>query len=213
MRKAMMMVGAWLVAAAPAQAAEMLQDGSFETPVWTPGNYVYPLGLFGSWSYAGPALVAATGSNAWYGATPPSGQDGAQFVALQQSGILSQSFTASASSATLSWIDTNRIGYGGNQTYDVRLAAKTLGSYATFAGQPFATRTVAVTGLTVGQSYTLSFVGTNMNGGDNTSFIDKVSLMGTTAAAVPEPASWALMIVGVGAAGAGLRRRRVLRLA
>ena len=40
------------------------------------------------------------------------------------------------------------------------------------------------------------------------SFIDNISL-----AAVPEPASWALMMIGVGALGASLRSRRKMAIA
>jgi hypothetical protein len=40
--------------------------------------------------------------------------------------------------------------------------------------------------------------------------VDSLEVLGGPQAAVPEPAAWALMIVGFGAAGATLRRRRVL---
>lgn len=38
--------------------------------------------------------------------------------------------------------------------------------------------------------------------------IDDLSLIGSTSGGVPEPAAWALMIVGFGGVGALLRRRR-----
>jgi hypothetical protein len=41
--------------------------------------------------------------------------------------------------------------------------------------------------------------------------MDNVVLRGPAPAGVPEPASWALMLVGVGMAGAGLRNRRRAR--
>lgn len=43
--------------------------------------------------------------------------------------------------------------------------------------------------------------------------IDRIQFGPTLIAAVPEPSAWAMMIVGVGAVGAGLRRRRTARLA
>jgi hypothetical protein len=52
---------------------------------------------------------------------------------------------------------------------------------------------------------TLSFIGASTQGLDDERFgIDNVSVTG-----VPEPASWALMILGFGAGGAMLRRRRL----
>jgi hypothetical protein len=53
----------------------------------------------------------------------------------------------------------------------------------------------------------LSFLAKGTPGGaPPISFLDGVSLM----AAVPEPTSWALMIVGFGAVGATMRRRRTV---
>jgi hypothetical protein len=51
----------------------------------------------------------------------------------------------------------------------------------------------------------LSFLSTGTPGGDPPiAFLDNVSLTNT----VPEPATWALMLVGVAAMGASLRLRR-----
>ncbi|MBN8808643.1 MAG: PEPxxWA-CTERM sorting domain-containing protein [Sphingomonas sp.] len=56
-----------------------------------------------------------------------------------------------------------------------------------------------------GTSQTLSFLSNGTpNGLPPVALLDNVSLT----AAVPEPASWALMIVGFGAMGYSLRRRR-----
>jgi PEP-CTERM motif len=45
------------------------------------------------------------------------------------------------------------------------------------------------------------------DGGDGYS-VDYVALLGTVGGAVPEPATWGMMMVGFGLAGASLRRRR-----
>jgi hypothetical protein len=45
------------------------------------------------------------------------------------------------------------------------------------------------------------------DGGDGYS-VDYVALLGTVGGAVPEPATWGMMMVGFGIAGASLRRRR-----
>jgi len=56
-----------------------------------------------------------------------------------------------------------------------------------------------------GDTLTLVLKGT---GGGNASYGGLITFMPTATAAVPEPASWALMIGGFGAAGAVLRRTR-----
>lgn len=76
--------------------------------------------------------------------------------------------------------------------------------------------TLVTDGLTIidGDYPFLAF--TSRNGSSYAGRYGEVSIVGgsltfspSVAGAVPEPASWALMIAGVGAAGAGLRRRRV----
>jgi hypothetical protein len=69
----------------------------------------------------------------------------------------------------------------------------------------FTTYTVDFT--TAGGPVTLGFSATSGGVGDNVDVIlDNVSI---TPAAVPEPASWALMLAGISGMGAALRRRRL----
>lgn len=66
---------------------------------------------------------------------------------------------------------------------------------------PFTTQSLSFTPGSTG-TYNLSF---SAAGGDNVGpLLDNV----TISAAVPEPATWAMMILGFGAAGAVMRRRR-----
>jgi hypothetical protein len=48
----------------------------------------------------------------------------------------------------------------------------------------------------------------NAAGGNNDPLIDGVSFAASDIAAVPEPASWAMMLLGFGAIGLTMRRRR-----
>ena len=57
-----------------------------------------------------------------------------------------------------------------------------------------------------GQNYTLRFTGLVTI--VSTEFIDNVALNVTPSVAVPEPASWAMLIAGFGLVGAAARRRR-----
>ena len=76
------------------------------------------------------------------------------------------------------------------------------GSYTLTSPTDFTTFSLVFTPTTTG-TYNLSF---ENNGGDNLgALLDNVSI---STAAIPEPATWAMLIAGFGAAGAVLRRRR-----
>ncbi|MBM6577730.1 PEPxxWA-CTERM sorting domain-containing protein [Microvirga sp. SRT01] len=55
-----------------------------------------------------------------------------------------------------------------------------------------------------------SFVTSGSLYGENTVQIDNIVYDLAAGGGVPEPASWALMIAGIGAAGGALRRRRAV---
>ena len=201
-----------LAAATAAQAATELANGSFEAPTTgaspgSSGSYAYPGTLIDSWTYMGDAgLIDAVTGTPWFADTPPQGYDGAQYAFVQATGSVSQTFNSGAGLFKVSWLEASRpvVDGGcckGDQTYNVVLDDVVLGSFATLSGQQFLSRSLVGPVIAHG-SHTLAFVGTDLLTGDNTSFIDKVS------AGVPEPASWALMILGFGGAGAALRRRR-----
>lgn len=63
-----------------------------------------------------------------------------------------------------------------------------------------------LTGRFVATGPTTTFSFTNLTGGQN----EGVLLDGISLSAVPEPATWALMILGFGAVGAAMRRRRAV---
>lgn len=194
-------------------AGSLIVDGGFESPNIGNGNYTYPGGVFGAWTYGGSALVNAQSSSAWYGGSAPAGQEALQFAALQGTSSLSQSFIATGSTAVLTWLNAGRPyfgNYNGDQTYEVLLNGAFLGQFSTVSGQAFSQQLLNLSGLTTGSAYTLSYHG--LVAADQTAFIDKVSLVSE---GVPEPATWALMILGMGLIGATLRdtRRRQVAVA
>lgn len=174
----LIIAGAGGAEAAPhfvAPQANALADGSFETPALPIGQYVYS-DAGSAWTYGG-ALVNAQGSSAWYGGAAPSGVDGNQFLSLQGNSALSQSFTATASSMTLSWLAAGRPNYGaigGAQTYAVKVDGTTVTTAGTRDGSGFRTESASLTGLTAGHAYTLTFQGLATS--DQTAFIDRISL-------------------------------------
>jgi hypothetical protein len=70
------------------------------------------------------------------------------------------------------------------------------------------TYTFADLALAQGATFAIRWMDRDAGGTDDGLAIDDFSLVASTVAAVPEPASWGMMLVGFGFAGAALRRRR-----
>jgi hypothetical protein len=203
-----------------AHATNILADGGFETQgTASTGNYCYfgfaaagnPACGAGAWSGRDGGGLQFEGNGAWPGLASP---DGTRYAFIQTIGSISQAFTPTVSgNFRLSWLDAGRPAgcCGGNQRYYVVIEdgfslSPLLYLGATTTGQGWTVRQGSVPiGLTAGTSYTLTFQGMERNS-DQTSFIDGVSL-DLAPGAVPEPASWALMLGGFGLTGAAMRRR------
>lgn len=205
--------------ASSAAFANDFGDGSFEDYVvaGTPGvfsgpGYVYPGGTLGSWTYGGDSgLIDGDEATTFFGSAPPQGYDGAQYAFVRgDTGFLSQTFTVSNDGAfNLAWLEGSRPKVGdaeGEQSYDVYLDGSLLGSFATPTAQDFVLRGLQGPGLVSGSTHTLTFQGTNLDGDDNTVFIDAVSF--TPMAPVPEPGEWAMIGLGLAITGAVARRRK-----
>ena len=165
---------------------------------------VHAAGDGGAWDGANGGGLQVEDNSPWPGQPTP---DGSYYAFIQNAGYIEQTFTASSTGLfTLSWLDAGRPSgcCAGNQHYNVLLSGLTVASFDTVTSQAFGAKTSSAFHLTGGQSYTVRFQGTRTSG-DDTAFIDRVALN----SAAPEPAAWALMIVGFGSAGAMLRRRRV----
>ena len=199
-------------------AHAQLADGSFETqaPV--------EIGANPGWCYGGGAPPACTGSGtpwqasstggfqldtntAWPGIATP---DGSYYAFVQATGSLSQTFVADASGPfTIDWLAAGRpiSGIsGGDESYSLTVNGQSLGTFSTASGQPFTEMSSDPFSFTAGSTYTLAFNGlTPFSMGDNTAYFDGIQLV----AAVPEPSTWALMLLGFGGIGAAMRRRRL----
>ena len=127
------------VAAADVYAAELIQNGGFESPYLGlfnftypghtsyPGNHpealIYPYPTLDGWTYDNSALVNGQIGSDFYGPIPPVGFGGYQFAALQSISSLSQYFVSLGGELTLSWLNGGRPNLygteGGDQTYHV----------------------------------------------------------------------------------------------
>jgi hypothetical protein len=208
-----------------APSAAQIADGGFETQApleigANPSGYCYGGGGFGSFdctgvdspweAFSGGGYQIET-NTAWPGTNTP---DGSYYGFIQNGGSLNQAFVATSTGSFV--IDflvagRNNQSFTGNLSYEVLLNGSIIFSDATVTGQPFTARTTNPFDLIMGDSYSLSFHGLQFTG-DNTAYIDAVTLSAAVAP-IPEPATWAMMLLGFGAMGVTLRRRRSRQVA
>jgi hypothetical protein len=154
-----------------AQAAG-LNDAGFESPAIADGTFKYnPTNS--PWTFTGNAGVAENASGFTSGNGPA--PQGSQVVFLQNTGSIRQAVTFAAGTYTLSFSAAQRGNGGGAQTFQALLDGKVIGSFNSLTGTTYTTLTTSSFTVTAG-THVLTIQGTNLNGGDNTAFIDQVSV-------------------------------------
>ena len=149
---------------------------SFETP--STGSFIYNP-TDSSWQFAGESGVAANGSLFTTSQTAPTGS---QAAFLQRLGILSQTLTGLVPGITYDIIyqaAQRTTGFSWNltgQTWDVWIDGKPIAGFAPPQSATSYTEYRARFTATA-SSHVLAFAGTNLNGGDNTVFIDGVRVV------------------------------------
>ena len=188
--------------AAPA-TAQTVTNGSLESPVVSPGNINYGQAAPGV-TLNGGATIERNGGAFGYAAAP----DGLQIGTLQNGGTISFGVNdlSIGQSYVVNFLTAQRPGYA-VATINLDFGGMSLGSItptstAFAAATPF--RFTALTGMG-----TLTFTGAGAPGVDVNAGIDAITV------SVPEPATWAMMLLGFGMVGFGLRRsaRRTTRVA
>lgn len=170
-----------------------IPNSSFETPVTS--TYVYnPSGA--SWLFVGPCGVSAN-NTAFTRGNPPA-PSGAQVAFIQGTATVSQAVSGLVPGATykVTFAAAQRGNFNqGGQTWSVLIDGGVRGNYAPSASASnYVDYTATFTASA--SSHTLAFKGSNLNGGDNTVFIDNVRV----APSLPSP--WNTADIGsVGAAG------------
>jgi len=204
-----------LAAAPSAGAAELLTNGGFEdlgsavAEGW--GGYTYyaggSVGLPG-WTVDTGSVDVTTNASAWSPAYE--GQNGLDINGWS-AGAISQSFaTILGEMYTVSFAySRNAAGAPNPATATVSAGGSMLNVVAANDGSfgtpnNFLWKTASFTFVGTGNTETITLAATVPGNGGV--FFDDVSVSG----AVPEPATWALMIGGFGMAGATLRRRRMI---
>lgn len=201
----MIAAGGALLAAQSVFAANLISNGSFELPVIPggsaqndPNNILIP-----GWT----AVNADIMSNNFNGTTATAfeGNQYLDLVGFSPSGSIAQTFaTVAGQSYTLTFGYSNNAFSGANsRSAEVRIGSDLL---------DIITHSTATANNLNWSIYTKNFVATDaltklsfIGSGDSNAgvLLDAVSVN-----AVPEPTSWAMMILGIGAVGAALRRQR-----
>lgn len=206
MRKAFILGGLALACAAgPAHAASIV-NGSFESATVNPGGGFVTLGT-GSTAITGWTV---TGGSIDYIGGYWQAQDGQRSVDLAGSslGTLAQTFStiANVTYEVTFWISKNPDGGAVVRTGTISAGANsglfTYSASNSRANMNWVQDTFRFTAT--GSSTTLSFAANADAGCCFGPALDNVGI-----AVVPEPASWALFILGFGAIGAALRRKAV----
>lgn len=210
---------AFTVLATSANAVELVTNGGFDAGLtgWTlftteEGRIGSGMDLPGVTSFDVTGLGAENAAQLQVGQTP---------VGVgQQGGGLRQTITATAGGliffADIASLETNMTGNGSAGLFSVLLDGVTLdtfdfgviGAGVTERGSLSFDTTVTAGDHILEILITRPFRGGGPGGATPRQYVTNVSATQTDGGAVPEPSTWALLILGFAAAGAGLRARR-----
>ena len=146
-----------------------MADAGFETPSLGYGNYQYsPTGS--RWTFSSGAGIAANGSA--FTSSNPNAPQGTQVAFLQQTGLIRQKISFAAGSYQISFYAAQR--KKNNQDFQILIDGQVVG---TFTPDGAKYKQYSTGSFTVGAgSHVLTFQGLDSNGGDNTAFIDAVTI-------------------------------------
>lgn len=149
-----------------------LSDSGFESAVLSVGSYTYaPTGT--SWVFTGTSGVSSSASA--FTAGSAAAPEGGQVAFLQNTGSFSQSVNFTAGTYVLSFSAAQRANVASNQTFQVLVDGTLVGTFNNVTGSEYTQQSTSSFTVTAG-NHTVTFVGTNLNGGDNTVLVDQVAV-------------------------------------
>ena len=154
---------------------------SLQTPTLAYGTFQYnPTGS--SWAFSGSAGLAAVGSAFTSG--NPSPPEGSQVAFLQGRGSAAENVIVPAGAYTISFSAAQRGNVQASaQTFQVKVDGSVVGTFNNLTGTGYTSLT---TSSFAAGSHTITFLGTDLNGGDNTVFINQVVLNQLPTTTLPE---------------------------
>lgn len=211
MKKLLFAAAALGASATPVSAAQLLVNGGFEQPS-VPGSCctTTPPDALPGWSVtAGDVNVVIGTFGSTNGNLAYQGSQYLDLVGQAPNGALQQSFaTIAGQTYTVSFAYSHNL-FGGAPSASGTFSVDVLGGLLTHTGgttNDLGWSTYFGQFVANGSSATIAFAGAQST--DNAGlFLDAVSVTG----AVPEPATWAMLILGLGAVGGAMRRRTARR--
>ncbi len=160
------------VAPATTPVVPTIADGSFEQPVVAANTYqLDPTGI--PWQFSGIAGVSSNGSP--FTAGNPNAPNGSQVALIKGTGSMSQSVTFTAGTYDLSFLAAQRANYQSQSQQLQVLVDGTQVALLTPVGTSYGLYQTSNFTVTAG-THTIQFIGTNPQGGDNTAFLDEVTI-------------------------------------
>jgi hypothetical protein len=148
-------------------------DAGFELTSLSAGQFSYNT-PGSAWVFTGTSGVSSKSSA--FTAANPAAPEGDRVAFLQSRGSFSQSVGLTAGTYVLQFSAAQRGGQVGKQTFQVLLDGQVIGTFNTLSGTSYTQLTTSTFSVTSG-SHTLTFLGTNLAGGDQTVFLDKLSII------------------------------------
>jgi hypothetical protein len=146
-------------------------DGGFETPAISSTSFQYAP-ADANWQFAGTAGVASNDSGFTVG--NPSAPEGSQVAFLQETGSMSQAVSLGPGTYSLSFMAAQRA--GNSQQIEVLFdGTQVVGEYTPTGTEYAFYQTGNFTVATAG-THTISLLGIDPGGGDNTALVDSVAL-------------------------------------
>ena len=174
-----------LAVSAPANAVNLVSNGSFET------------GNFSSWTQFGNTGFSSVVAGTFGGQNPTDGTRQAAFGPIGSTGGISQTIATTPGKAYAITFDLGHLG-GTPNSFSGSFGATTFGSLLNAAGFGYGPNTFNI--VASGSSTVLAFT---FRQDPSYYVLDNVGV-----GFVPEPASWMMLIAGFGLVGAAMRRRK-----
>ena len=187
MKASLILAGVALAFATPAAAQELVTNGGFEN------------GDFSGFTQTGNTGSTFVTTNPAY---VTSGAYGAEFGPFGSTAGISQTLSTNAGQSYLISFDLRNFSGRTVNFYDVLFGGVSLFSATNSAA--FGYTNFSTTATALGVSTDLAF---NFRHDPSLFALDNVSVTAVNGA-VPEPATWAMMLIGFGAMGVSMRRRR-----